>query len=61
MRRVSKILFEFDPMDLRSVDVPEDEYDSEAEMIIKRVLAGERLSPKSVQEIFAKNVCPSEN
>ena len=51
-RRVSKILFEIDPMDLGRYAVPEDEYDSEAEMIVERLSAGRPLSTKLIQDVF---------
>ena len=34
--------------------VPEDEYDSEAEMIVERLSAGEPLSTELVREIFER-------
>ncbi len=53
-RKLSKILFAIDPMDLRQFDVPEDEYDSEAEMIVQRLAAGDSLSVDLVREIFER-------
>ena len=52
--RVSKILFELDPIDLRRFGVPEDEYDGEAEMLVERIMARETLSAQMVREVFEK-------
>ena len=57
--KISEILYDTDPDDLRRFDVPQDEYESEAEDIAELVIyAEEKLTPNLVKRVLERAFSP---